>query len=292
MMHDEATYYITPGGTEFRLDDAAGKRYLNEVNGLGMAPLRHITRQGVGQHGETHLATLLRPRIVNLKITEAYASRPAMFDGHLAWFEVLAPGDDAGALRKVFPDGRAFELDVRVSAPPDGGQNDRLGTKVQSYVFQLVAHDPVWRGASLLYAVANGTAGSETAVPTDVPTDVGDETLVEDIEIDYAGNWRSHPTIEVDGPLDNLYLTHVERDEVVELLYDIPTGETVTLVCDPDAPSVTDAAGNSLQAFLSDATDLADFYLQPDVNTLRVWGVNMSASTKITVKYYERMIGI
>ncbi len=291
-MNDEATYYVTPAGVEFRLDDTANRRYLNEVNGLGMAALRHITKQGVGQHGASHLATLLQPRVVSLKVTEAYASRQAMFDGHRDWFETLAPGADAGKLKKILPDGRAFELDVWVQAPPDAGQSDRLGTRVQSYVFQVVAHDPVWRGTELLYASASGTDGTETAVPTDVPTDVGDDTMVEDIEITYAGSWHSHPAIEIAGPLDNLYLAHLERDEVVNLLYDIPAGETVALACDPDAPSATTSAGRSLQAFLSDATDLAGFYLQPGANTLRVWGVSMSANTQVTVKYYERMIGL
>jgi len=290
--HDEQVIYVTPDGAEFPLFDRAGRRYLNEVAGLGMPPVQHVTRRGYGQDGETHLATRLKPRTVSLKVSEVYPDRNALWDGHLDWFATLAPGDDAGLLRKVFPDGRTFDLPVRFRAGADAGDREQFGAKVQDYALQLVAHDPVWCAADETRMEAAGYDGDQLVFPAVFPIWFDGKTILGAFDIAYPGSWRTWPTVELTGPMINPRLSHEERGVVVQLLDVIPAGYVVTLAIDPEGSSVTNQAGTDLAGRLSEQTDLQGFYLAPGANTLRVRAAGTSGASKAVLRYYERYVGI
>ncbi|MBN1286442.1 MAG: phage tail family protein [Anaerolineae bacterium] len=291
-MYDEATYYITPDGIEFRLDDRAAPRYLNSIDGLGMPPLRHVTRRGYQQDGETWLAAQLSPRTINLQVTEVYASRIGMFDGHRDWFAMLRPGADAGALRKVLPDGRAYEVDVRFQSGLDAGPQDRLGHRVQTYTMQLVAHDPVWRSVEARTAGAAGSAGAQKVYPYVYPYWYDGDVTFDDFVIVYAGSWRAYPTITLTGPMGNPTLTHVERAARLQLLHFIPSGAFAVIAPDPDGPVVQDQNGVNLFGRLAGDSDLAGFYLEPGVNTIHVHAQSMGANSQVALVYYEMHLGV
>jgi hypothetical protein len=296
-MTDEQTFYITPNGEEFPLDVhnyfGAGGRYLEEINGLGMPSVRHVTRAGIGQHGETHLATRLQRRPINLRVAEVYAGRQAMYDGHLNWFRTLAPGDAAGTLRKVFPDGRSFDLEVYFQTGADAGSQDRaLGGWVQRYALQLVAFDPIWKRPDLFTLGVSAYDGDQLVYPYKYPYWYDGKSILGAFEIDYAGSWRSYPTITLTGPMTNPLVEHAELGVELQLLDTITAGYAATFALDPYEPAVTHSAGANLIGRLSDATDLSGFYLIPGTNTIKVRAEGTSGASSASINYYERYLGV
>lgn len=293
-MSDENVIYVTPGGEEIRLLDRSARRYLNEVGGLGFPSVRHVTRRGYKQDGETHVASQLQARTINLKVTEVYASRQAMFDGHMAWFARFAPGADAGTLRRVLPNGAAYEIDVRFQSGLEAGSGERLGHRVQSYVLQLKAPDPIWRAVDTLSAESRAIAGAEEfSLPFGAPFwYIDPANRIPDVRIAYGGSWRAYPTVTLTGPVASPYLLHVERAAEIRLFASIEAGETLTLTPGQEGATAETSAGRDLAGRLSDTTDLAGFCLQPGINTLRFRAGALGGASKAVVTYREAFIGV
>jgi hypothetical protein len=290
----EATIYILPGGAaEFRLDDVASGCYLEDVSGLGMPGVSHVARRGYGQDGETWLAARLNPRVISLSVAQVYRDRGAMWAGHQDWFAAFAPGDHAGTLRKVLPDGRKFDLPVRFQGGMDAGTAERFGVRVQRYVVQLVAHDPIWRSPDTFTLSAEAVSGDELVYPMTYPYTYDPDTILEDLVVDYAGTWRTWPVVTIHGPVSSPTLHHVERGVTVRLERVVPAHEAIVIVFDPVEPGVETITGLDLTAFVSDAYgDLAGFYLERGTNTVRVMGGNVATGTTFTLAYAEQFVGV
>jgi len=289
----EATIYILPGGeTEFRLDDVQSGRYLEDVSGLGMPGASHVTRRGCGQDGETWLATRLNPRVISLSVVQVYPDRAAMWAGHRDWFAAFAPGDDAGTLRKVLPDGRKFDLPVRFQGGMDAGSTERFGARVQTYALQLVAHDPIWRGADEHRLSAQAYAGDQLVLPFELPFWLDGTTVLGQFAVDYAGTWRAWPQVVLEGPMTNPLVEHVERGVEMQLTGSISTGCTVTFAPDPGEPAVTNQDGVDLSGRLAETADLAGFYLVRGTNTINVRAEGLSEHSAAALRYHEQFIGV
>jgi hypothetical protein len=289
----EATIYILPGGeTEFRLDDVQSGRYLEDVSGLGMPGASHVTRRGYGQDGETWLATRLNPRVISLSVVQVYGDRAAMWAGHRDWFAAFAPGDDAGTLRKVLPDGSAYELDVRFQGGMDAGSTERFGCRVQTYALQLVAHRPVWRAVQQTTIALERGAGGGLSFPASFPISFVSGDLMGKLEISYGGSYRTWPTIILTGPLTSPKLVHETLGVEIAMDYAVAPGKVVTLALDPVAPLVTDAGGANLVSYLSDASDLAGFYLAVGSNAIRLSATGTAGESAMALSYYEQFLGV
>jgi hypothetical protein len=289
----EATIYILPdGATEFRLDDVESGRYLEDVSGLGMPGVSHVTRQGYNQDGATWLATRLNPRVISLTVAQVYPDRAAMWAGHRDWFAAFAPGDDGGTLRKVLPDGTAYELDVRFQGGMDAGSTERFGRRVQTYALQLVAHRPVWRAVTPTTWTLERGAGGGLSFPVSFPISFVSGDLMGRLAIAYGGSYRTWPTISLAGPLTGPKLVHETLGVVIELDYTVGLGEVVTLALDPVAPLATNGAGTNLVSYLGDTSDLAGFYLAVGANAIRLSATGTADESAMALSYYEQFLGV
>ena len=111
--------------------------------------------------------------------------------------------------------------------------------------------------------------------------------------------WAESPIIVITGPINGVSITNETTDELLELVYNIPSGRVVTINLAHDKKTIEDDLGTNLRGAISSDSDLATFHLAPDPeaadgnNTIAVSGSGAEpGTTSIAIQYYNRYGGI
>jgi hypothetical protein len=289
MMRLEFDQYISPDGVIFDLNDWEETFILSGL-GYGMPPIEFKTSRGPYQNGETPVDFVLRPRQIDFIVRISNCSREEYMARREKILDILRPSRqysghfDPGVLRKVLEDGTIRDLNVFAGAGPDFTSNNKDWDEWGSVTsIRFVAFDPVFFD------------------PTRKQTNISPVAAVvnDDGIINYTGSWIEYPVIEIIGPIESPTITNQETGEFIEMTYDVPLNDTVTLDLTYGNKYVTDQHGANLIGTITSDSDLATFHLAPTpeapggVNTIHVDGTGATpGTTRIAIKYYLRYIGI
>lgn len=298
---------ITHDGQVFNLDSHArvGKWVISQA-GWGMPPIRYNTVRDPLGGAELVKSYFLQPRTVELLIRQEFCGRPEYWRGRAAILEAtrVNRGNPLEAapvtLRRLLPDGHRRDLEVYLQgglefAPRSPGQWDEWAF---TEFLRFIAYDPVITDPTPRVELFTLAPRGDLVFPIEFPLEFGGDTVDQFRDVTYAGTWLSHPVINLTGPLNNPIITNLTTGEKLELTYNIPSGEVVTLNLQYGQKKVEDNLGNNLIGTLTTDSDFATWHLAPDpeapggVNQLQVQGTQGEAGvTAIQVEYFERHIG-
>lgn len=285
---------------------------------LGLPAVRRLGQRAPAQQGDTDLGYRMEPRFVDLfwviqgRGLDDYRNLREMF------MTIFRPRDN-DAVQLVFDFGdRVRALDVNL----DGELNwtDRVADIERvSGVFK--ASDPRLYHPDIRTVIFSleGSGGSIQGweIPWEIPWEIGTDTLNATVNLMYAdGNKlaaQEFPIIRIFGPIDNPIITNLTTGEVINLtanggisLLDPSEWIEIDLANPPrrDAKTIRDQDGNSAEEFMTTDSDFATWHLAPagerlpagnystGLNAINVTGENVSPNTLITMRYYDRYLGV
>lgn len=125
---------------------------------------------------------------------------------------------------------------------------------------------------------------------------LGTGSISEYEDITYPGTWETHPTLVLTGPLTNPQVLNETIDEFIQLAYEIPDGDVVTI--DLENGTVLNQDNLNLIGTVTAESSLATFRLVPNpeatggVNRIRLVAAEAGANSDFEVQYFNRYIGI
>jgi hypothetical protein len=129
-----------------------------------------------------------------------------------------------------------------------------------------------------------------------VPYLFGTGSISDYEDITYTGTWETHPTLILTGPLTNPMILNEGLDLFIQLAYEIPDGDVVTI--DLEDGTITDQDNQNLVGAVTAESALSTFRLAPTpeltggVNRVRLVASDAGANSDFEVQYYRRYIGI
>lgn len=280
-------------------------RALVNFTGWGYPTVEHITQRGAYQHGETLLTYRLNPRVVQYVYRKTGGCRDDYWENRRNLIDAIRPNRgvggcvERGRLRKVLEDGSKYDLYVMVergpSFSPRGSDWDEWS---YTETIRFVAHDPVIFNPEQQNASWTLSASSELVFPITFPIFFGTSIINDTLDVTYNGTWLTYPTITITGPLNGPVIENLSTDETIEINYDVPAGDTITIDLNYGVKTVVNTAGTNLIGTVTADSDLATFHIAPDpevsggINQLRASGSNADANTAVAITWFDKYIGI
>lgn len=305
--------YTPPGGQRVYLSPLDDSNILTE-EGTGMPPIEYITDRGPFQHGVSYNDFFLQPRIVQYRLRQDFCSARAYQDGRDALLYLLRPGRSptvpTGKLTKYLPNGGIRTLDVCILEGPafrakTPNKWDEWGI---DEILRFIAFDPIYYDPNRKVAVVVSCVADVDNFPYTFPFYFAQSCQLtfpasfpiifngwdRTIDINYTGSWQEYPTIEIRGPAGPFIRITNETTGQVLTLTDlmIGDGEVVTITLAYGSQLVTGPNGENLLSHVAASSSLADFALQPGVNTMRVVLRSGGGDATVTFRYYHRFIGL
>jgi hypothetical protein len=316
----ELDWYIAPDGQSYQFDNARDDILL-AFQGYGMPGINYISQQGPFQHGETLLDYRLAPRVIQLEHRRQGCDRYDYWDNRGGILNILRPNRqlpnsfELGKLRKVLPGNVKRDIDVLVQQGPQfAARNDGGDWLDFTDTIQFIAPDPTFYDPdtiTVIWAVTD-TGGLKfySAFALDElksPWVFGTDVVTGSVQVHYNGTWLAYPTIYFVGPLNSPMIENQTTGETIQLSYNIPAGETVTVALPFGNKTVKSNTGANLIGYVTTGSDLATFHIAPEpeanwcgtpprpcgLNTFSVsGGAGVIGQTQIRMTYNVRFIGI
>lgn len=289
--------FVTADGEKYKFDAHPSKMQWN-LSGFGLSSYEIQTTQHPYQHGLTPLSYRLGTRNINLTLRhsgctwDAYRANRISFveafrinrsnplvPGTL-WYTYLVNGDKTV---------RCVDCILNLS--------ESLFTSLpgwQLYTFQenltFTCYDPILYDPTLASSTIS-TFTSTLILPVTFPFTLG--CVTGSANITYTGTWETPLTIVITGPAYYVTLIHRETGARINLNYAISSGETVTIDC--KEVTVVNNYGDNLFTYLVNS-DIINFGIQPSplvsANHIDAYLIGNTATTSISLRYYNRYIGI
>jgi len=287
-----------------------------------MPPIEYISERGPAQHGETLRDYRLSPRIVQLVYRRNADGRAEWWRNRADMLNLLRPNRqlsgkfEKGILTKTLSRGRKRWLDVLVQQGPVFGPRSMEAWDewaIQEEI-RFVAGDPTFydpEEKELLWSVQNlgGLWFWHSIYPDDLFFDIsfGTDVVTGQKDLHYDGTWLSYPVIIFTGPLNHPVVENLTTGKSIEMTYNIPAGETVTLDLAFGNKKVSNSLGRNLVGTIVSTSDLAEFCIAPEpqavwcgaharpcgLNLIKVGGSGgVVGQTEIRLTYRTRYLGI
>jgi len=305
----EFTSYISADGNEYQFHIPSGYgRWLLTESGWGTPPINYITQRGPFQHGETARDYFLRPRVIQMLIRQQFCNRDDWWGGRALLLDSIRPNRqtvptaiDPGQLRRIQSDGSIRDLNVYITQGPRFEPRNRTNWDEWAFqeVLRFIAYDPVVFDPTEVEVVLGLALTEELVFPIDFPIFFGASVIDDTVTLTYLGTWETYPIIVITGPLSDFRIVNNTTGEAIEITFDVPLGDTLTIDLSYGAKTVVDAGGTSRIGAVTSDSDLATFHIAPDpeapggVNSLRVTGSGAQPDiTQVAVDYFTRYFGI
>lgn len=284
---------------------------------LGIPPLKFIEDFGPQQDGSTLRDWRINPRTIEMDIfIQGDYCGGARGELLAEMISIIRPNrgasrDVPGWLRFYNDAAVLMEIPVHVLRGPSGDfeYNGEIGKYQVSDSVQFYAADPIWRefekqSISVSFDTgfssclddcldfdASATSSSFCLVPTTFTN--------QQFNIIYTGTWDGDQIdITLTGPLNNPIIENRTLGKTIELAYNIPSGDIVTITIRPEFVIVEDNNGNNLIGSITSISDLVDFIFESPgevtptgLNEIVISGTGTDvSSTAITVEYWIRHI--
>lgn len=310
-MHEtkEFTSYISPDGEEYQFHIPSGYgRWVLTESGWGTPPIDYITQRGPFQHGDTVRDFFLRPRVIQMLIRQQFCNRDDLWGGRALLLNAIRPNrqttptaSEPGQLRRIQSDGAIRDLNVYISQGPRFEPRNRTNWDEWAFqeVLRFIAYDPVVFDPTEVEEVLGLDLVLELVFPIDFPIIFGASSIDDTVDLTYPGTWETFPIIVITGPMSNFKIVNNTTGEEIELTYNIPLGDSITIDLSYGNKTVIDAGGTNRIGSVTPESDLATFHIAPDpeapggVNSLTVTGLGAAPGvTQVAVSYFNRYFGI
>jgi len=302
----EFTSFISPDGREFVFDSP--KKALLTENGFGMPNILLITQKGPFQHGETVIDYRLAPRNIQLLFRQNGDNRDDYWSLRSELLDFLRPNrsspstNSTGKLRKRFLNGTVRDIDVLSVGGPEfvARSLDRWDEWGFTETLRFIAHDPTFYDPEEVIIDFDLTAQSQNNLifPITFPIEFGSLISDETIAAPYVGTWTTFPRITITGPGKNINLENLSTGENIRILYELSSGETITIDCSYGNKTVENGSGDNLIGTLSIDSDLTTFHIasEPEVtggiNNIRLFISEIDSNSSAQLRFFTRFIGI
>lgn len=294
------------GNTEYPLDDGTYCYYAGD-DGLGMAPVHRLSDRAPQQHGDADRGYLLDPRFFRLYLDIEASSYINLWERRQELMRLFMPSLYLLTLRWTIDTDFVRQIDC-VYVGEFGMPSADRNAFAQRVVVGLKAPYPPFydpEAEATTFQLGAG-AGSDMAVPTDVPTQIGGSTINITQAVMYEGNVDSFPAlIRITGPITNPVITNVSLDLKLDITgTTIAGGDYYDIDLRYGQKTVVDAGGANRIGNLTSDSDLAEWRIAADVgsiaigypegkpNSIRVQGSSCTGSTKVEITYFNQYIGI
>lgn len=301
----EPVWLIDPRGNKFGLRNGRTKA-LFSIAGEGYPPIEFVTTRGAMQHGQTVRGYWLQPRVLAVNVRWMGCSRDEYWALRAELLNMIRPNRQSltdpvrsFTLRRRLSDNSERQIDGFFTEGPQFVESlDRWQGWAFDEQLQFTCYDPVWYDPELQTATLVPTYTSGIVFPITFPITFGTNVVNQSLAVSYLGTWQSYPTLVVTGPATGVQLVHNEIGNKLQLDYTIANGEEVTFDLAYGEKTIENNSGENLIGYLTDDSDLANFRLEPDptitngANTINMACTDANASTRLTVQWYVRYIGI
>ena len=291
------------GGPQPLLLDADGNPratiWLEQDDGLGMAPSHRLVERGPLQDGVTDRGVRLDPRDLSLLVGVQANTMADLWDARDALHRLFTPRSSLLSLRYDLENGGARQIDGAISKGLSASSKDRKGYTMR-LALTLTCPDPIWYDPTPV-AVTFGASGAAAGmgVPWAIPWKLGATNITQTRTIAYAGSWKTYPIVTIVGPITSPILQNqVSGDKLDFTGTTIAGGTSYTIDCRYGQKTVVDSSGTNQISKLTGDSDLSTFCLLPDpdapggANSLAVTGTGVSSATQIYLTYTTRYVGI
>ena len=273
---------------------------LLEMPGIGMPPVQHRTERGPYQDGESHLGTVLLPRVVTFRMALTEVSQLALWERRAVLLQLMAGLADGFGLLATLPDGAERRLLLRYNGGLDMAINAQHGTEYQPIAWQGIAHNPLWYDPDAeLWGYALEAGLGAWAFPLGFPEGFGAAAIDVEETKQYLGTWRTYPVITVVGPINNLVIENTTTNEKLDFTgYNLAAATTLTINLGYGYKTAKLGDGTDVIDELTTDSDIATWHLaaHPEAvdgfNTLIITGAAADPDTQISIQFFNRYIGI
>lgn len=297
---------IDATGDAYALNNGRTRAVLSETGG-GLPPIAYLASSGPFQDGQTLRGYRLQPRVYILLVRWQGCSRDEYWRLRSKLLDRVRPNRQTIGtlnpyrLRKRYFEGGALKTRDLYVMPAQGpefiGRNpqqwDEWGF---SETIRFIAHDPTWYDGDTTSVAVTPTTADNLIFPFTFPFLFGTGVISDSEAVTYTGTWAAYPTIYIDGPVSGPQILNVTTGELLALNYGVSAGERVTI--DLEAKTIENNTGTNLIGYLTAASDLATWHLEPapgaagGVNTLNFAGSGATGATMFTVSYRNRYVGV
>lgn len=334
-VNDDGTIPLADQLKVYRFNNTEDQ-FSQSFTGMGLPPIKYITQRGPFQHGQTVLDFRLQTRMIQYIHRRNGCSRDEYWDNRGDLINLIRPNRwscsfELGRLRKIQPDGTVRDILAVIEFGPMFAARDKSRWDEWAFTealrfrcdeptfFDPALQSAVWELDNLENLIFYGAALGIPGVIPDSPgapdwSDrlifVGDEldsggiwfgedSLYQTLDVTYSGTWLSYPVIRMIGPISQPQVWNLSTNEKIELTYDIPSGDQVTIDLSFGNKTVIDNHGTNLAGTTTTDSNLATWHLAPDpevtdgVNQLQVIGDDaVIGETQVTIEWHTRYIGI
>jgi len=291
--------YAIVDGVEYDLNYGDPARFEGE-DGLGMPDLHRLEERGPFQNGSTDRGYRLDPRFPAYIFGVSGWTRSQLWNRRQELLRIFRPSRLI-VMKHVLDNGDVRYLDCYFTGGLKMPAQDRAAGVFQKVGIALVANDPTFYdpiGESLTFALGGGVDAWE--FPWVIPWGVGASTIDLSINIQYNGDVASLPSIiRITGPIHDAVITNQSTGEKLDFTgVTIAGGDYYDIDLRYGLKTIVDASGSDVFSDLTSDSDHATWHIAADdevtggINTIRVQGSNITASTKVEINYYNRYGGI
>lgn len=289
-------------GDYLALDSSQLDYLLYSANAAGIAPVQHITQQGVYQNGETVRDVRTDPRTLQFGIDimgDEPEDMPALRD---ALYAMLAPDYLGCYIEATREDGSRRDILARKVGALEMPEQVGNGFTRQRVVVTMRAGDPYWYDPmTTVWAYSVGGGSGLWSFPLGFSRGFGASTIDRTETRQYLGTVPAFPVITLTGPLSDLIIENVTTGEKLDFeakSYDIGDGETVVIDLRPRIKTATSSVDGSIEDELSDDSDLGTFHIErrPEAsggrNTMHITASGCTAASAIIFRFNTLYAGI
>ena len=268
---------------------------LINYDGFSGAPVSQQAVKSPNQHGMSWLGTIYEPRVVEFDILLETTDLSELLDEQR---NVLVKAFDVsygmGALVFTDEDGDRFLLNCisnGKSPQPDTSKTGRTKT-AQKYKISLIAHDPFWYSGSPYtdsFAFVNSPF-----FPFNFPFNFA-SSMSQAKTITNAGTRQTPVYVKITGPIVNPVLTNNLTGKVLGFTINMGAGDYMEVNTDEDelyAFYTDSGVEENGFPYLTAATTLREFVLQPGDNPLTLTGTGYNANTNVVIEWSDKYTGV
>jgi len=293
------TWQVIRGGTTYTVSGGTYS-YAVAAQGIGAPPKRNISQRGPFQHGHTITDFRYDARQIRLIYHFDKASL-ALADTNRDSIYSIWKGIEGEPVkfRVTRDDGKVFTIDAEVTGVLDMNHDlqDRIGTS-QRFVVTLECGDPFFYN-HVAAASSFEVSGSGLQIPLAIPWEATGANVNDTRAIAYEGSWRVYPIITITGPITNPVITNLTTNEKLDFTgVTIADGNSYIVDLRYGYKTVKNLAGDNKIADLTSDSDLATWHFAPSgevvdgINSIQATGSDANSSTRISLQWNERYIGI
>jgi hypothetical protein len=286
-------------GVEYSLSDGTLTTLLGE-DGLGMAGIRRMEERGPAQRGSTDRGFRYDPRLATYLFGITAWSASEMQTKRDLLTKIFRPSRPL-IMKHVLGNGKVRYLDCVFYSGLDMPANDRTIGRFQKAKVSIKADDPTFYdpvGKSLTFAMGGGSGG--WVFPWAIPWTIGGSSIDQSKQVPYGGGVGTYPAlIRITGPMTDPRIENSTTGEVLDFAgTTIDPGDYYDIDLRYGLKTVVDAAGNDVFDALTIDSDHATWHIAADdevpggINSIRVRGTAMTATTRVEISYFERELAI